>query len=96
MSEDNTLLTRVFSGKFARGIKNRFINRMQSYEDTVLDYPIQNALTREMCKEASHLNKIDFMSLWAGQAAYLCKEMTAAKIVEELRNEIIILRNRIE
>src|SRR3990167_2628772 len=46
-TQDNTILTRVFSGKMARGLKNKFIERMQQhYQDDILDYPIQNALTR--------------------------------------------------
>lgn len=88
---DNTTLTRAFSGKFARGIVNQFINRMESYSDAILEYPIQNKLTSTMRREAAKANNIDFMSMWAGQAAYLCKDLPAAKLLQELQNEIKFL-----
>lgn len=88
LSQDETILTRAFSGKFARGIKNKFITRMQSHENDILDYPIQNALTSAMRKEAYKQNNTDFMSMWAGQSAYLCKEISAARLIEDLNNEI--------
>jgi hypothetical protein len=88
---DNTTLTRAFSGKLARGIVNKFITRMQSHEKRILDYPIQNALTSAMRKESAKQNNTDFMSMWAGQAAYLCKALPAAQLIEELNNEVIAL-----
>lgn len=88
LSQDETILTRAFSGKFARGIENKFITRMQLHEHDILDYPIQNALTSAMRKEAAKQNNTDFMSLWAGQSAYLCKEISAAKLIEDFDNEV--------
>lgn len=81
---DPTTLTRAFSGKLARGIYNKFIGRMQTYEKDILNYPIQNALTTAMRKEAAKQKNIDFMSLWAGQAAHLCKSLYAEEIVAAL------------
>jgi len=88
LSQDETILTRAFSGKFARGIKNKFITRMQLHEHDILDYPIQNALTSAMRKEAQKQNNTDFMSMWAGQSAYLCKEISAAKLIEDFDTEV--------
>ena len=89
--QDNTTLTRAFSGKLARGIINKFITRMQSHENNILDYPIQNALTSAMRKESAKQNNVDFMSMWAGQAAYLCKALPVAQLIEELNREVIAL-----
>lgn len=85
----STVLTRAFSGKFARGLNNKFIERMIVHERAILEYPIQNKLTQMMRKEAAKQNNIDFMSMWAGSSCYLCKELPAAKIIEELNNELI-------
>lgn len=85
---DNTTLTRAFSGKLARGIDNKFIQRMRQYENDILDYPIQNTLTSPMRKEAAIKNLTDFMSLWAGQGACLCKEVPAAQLIRELGYEV--------
>jgi nitronate monooxygenase len=90
-SHDNTILTRAFSGKLARGIVNEFITKMQPHEKNILDYPIQNALTSAMRKEAYKQNNIDFMSMWAGRAAYLCKALPAAQLIEELNSKVIAL-----
>lgn len=87
--KDNTVLTRAFSGKFARGIRNKFTERLTNQENAILAYPIQNALTRSMRVEAAKQNCTDFMALWAGQAAHLCQEKPAADLIRELTNEVI-------
>ncbi len=94
ISQDNTILTRAFSGKLARGIINQFITRMKPHEKNILDYPIQNALTSAMRKEAGKQDNIDFMSMWAGQAAYLCKARSAMHFIEELNREVIALLSK--
>ncbi|QMT59540.1 nitronate monooxygenase [Legionella sp. PC997] len=83
--QDNTVLTRAFSGKLARGIRNQFIERMNTKTLNILDYPIQNTLTSGMRKKAKEQNNIDFMSLWAGQSAQLCRDMS----VNELMNALV-------
>ncbi|KTD42132.1 NAD(P)H-dependent flavin oxidoreductase [Legionella parisiensis] len=82
--QDNTVLTRVFSGKLARGIRNQFIERMEARKVNVLDYPIQNALTSVMRKKAKEQSNIDFMSMWAGQSAQLCRNTSANELVRAL------------
>ncbi len=93
-TEDNTTLTRVFSGKLARGIQNKFIERMAAYQNEVLDYPIQNALTRSMRQEAARQANVDFMSLWAGQSVYLCQSCGAAELVTKLIREMDVLMTK--
>jgi len=87
-THDETTLTRVFSGKMARCINNKFIERMQLYQDAVLDYPIQNALTRSMRKDAETKGDVDFMSLWAGQSAHLSRAYCAAELIKTLTDEV--------
>lgn len=84
----DSTLTRAFSGKLARGIKNKFIERMLTHENDILEYPIQNALTQPMRKTAQKLNLPEFMSLFAGESAYLCKEISAAALIKELTDEL--------
>jgi nitronate monooxygenase len=80
-TEITTTLTRVFSGKPARGLKNRFIEELQQAEAYLPGYPIQNALTREIRQAAAEQNNVDFMSLWAGQGCPLCRDKAAAKLM---------------
>lgn len=85
LKKDETVLTRAFSGKFARGIKNIFIERMKAHESTILAYPIQHAMTTEMRKVAAQQDNIEFMSMWAGQSAFRCKSISVAALIEELK-----------
>lgn len=87
-SGDNTTLTKVFSGKLARLIKNDFIERMQAHIDSILDYPIQNALTRPMRKIAAEQGQINFMSLFAGQNLRLCRKLSVKELMSALKKEM--------
>lgn len=82
--QDKTTLTRAFSGKLARGLNNDFITRMKPYEETILQYPLQNSLTRPMRKRAEQLNRTEFMSMWAGRNAHSCKDVSATEIIQEI------------
>jgi len=85
---DDTTLTTVFSGKLARSIKNKFIARMQKYEQDVLHYPAQNALTSGMRKAAATQNTTDFMSLYSGQHGYMTTGMPAGEFIQELNRKM--------
>ena len=82
--KDTTVLTKAYSGKYARGLANQFTERMQAYEKDILDYPIQNAFTAPIRKAAGTQNNPDFLSLFAGQGVQHCKKMTAAQLIKVL------------
>lgn len=88
-SEDQTVLTRTFSGKWARGIKNKFIVEMQEHEKAFPDFPIQNTLTQSIRKTATLQNNQDFMSLWSGQSPRLAKYQTAETLINNMITEAI-------
>lgn len=81
---DTSVLTAAFSGRLARGLRNKFTDRLANHSEYILPFPIQNAMTRSMRNEAAKQNCTDFMSLWAGQSAYLCKETTVAELMRQL------------
>ncbi|MFF8265350.1 NAD(P)H-dependent flavin oxidoreductase [Streptomyces virginiae] len=66
-----TVLTRLFTGRTARGIVNRFVRDMAPYEEAVPAYPMQSALMQSVRREAGDQGREDLSSLWAGQAAAL-------------------------
>lgn len=80
--KDNTRLTRAFSGRLARGIRNRFLEEMEAID--VPDYPIQNALTRPLRQAASVQSRTEFMSLWAGESAFHCKQQSVTSLIHSL------------
>lgn len=85
--QDNTTLTRAFSGKLARGIRNNFIDCMQTNHSGILDYPIQNALTKSMRQKAKEIGSTEFMSMWAGQTAALCRDISVNELIVQLVDE---------
>lgn len=89
-SDDGTRLTRVFSGKYARGIVTDFMQDLRPFEHEVPAYPIQNALTGEIRKAAAQQGRLELMSLWAGQGAGLARALPAAQLVQTLADELNI------
>ncbi|CEG56109.1 NAD(P)H-dependent flavin oxidoreductase [Legionella fallonii] len=86
---NQTRFTRAFSGRWARGIKNRFMEEMERRENDILPFPAQNAFTRDMRKKATELGKAEFLSLWAGQAVNLIRKMTTEELVQTLYGETV-------
>jgi nitronate monooxygenase len=87
--ESDTRVTRAFSGRFARGIANRFMIEMQAaaVEGSILPFPLQNALTRPLRTAAAKQGRAEFLSLWAGQGVRMARRMTAADLVATLAEE---------
>ncbi|MCM3725096.1 nitronate monooxygenase [Neobacillus cucumis] len=83
-NEDQTVFTRSFSGKWARGIKNKFILEMQKHEPLFPDYPVQNTLTQDIRKTSAVQNNQDFMSLWSGQSPRLAKSQTVESLITNI------------
>ena len=83
-----TRLTRSFSGRYARGIENRFMRQMAPVEAQVPPYPIQNALTGSIRAAASAHNDTELMSLWAGTGVARARPMPAEKLIALLASEL--------
>ncbi|WP_412543918.1 nitronate monooxygenase [Longispora sp. K20-0274] len=76
---DVTVLTRLFSGRTARAIANRFVREMAEFEDVVPGYPVQNSLMLPIRRAAGERGDPGLVNLWAGQAAPLTGPGTAAE-----------------
>ena len=83
-TEASTVTTKVFSGKLARGIDNRFIQEMESSEIELPAYPIQHVITQPLRKEAGAKKQADFMSLWSGQGGRLSRDESATDIMKRI------------
>jgi nitronate monooxygenase len=82
-----TRVSRIYSGKPARGLINEFMRRLDPVEKEIPAYPIQNALTGPIRRAAAKANRPEFMSLWAGQGVSMCREMPAAELMTALIRE---------
>lgn len=86
--DDQTVITRAFSGRPARGIVNSFIEQMSAPEaPEPLPFPVQNALTGPMRRAAAQQNDANRLALWAGQGAPLARAIGAGELVERLVEE---------
>lgn len=84
-NEDDTTLTTTFTGKPARGIKNKFMEEMHAYQDELLPYPVQHELTTSLRKKAAQEINPERMSMWAGQGIRMAqKDKTVGELIEML------------
>ncbi len=88
-------LTRAFSGKWARGIENKFMQEMNERESVIPDFPIQHTLTQPIRKAATEQNQSDYMSLWAGQSPMLSKDQTVKMLMDRLWKEVELVKKSI-
>jgi nitronate monooxygenase len=83
-----TRLTRAFSGRYARGIENRFMEQMKSVETHVPAYPVQNALTTSIRSAAAASADPQLMSLWAGAEVARARAMSVSQLMLTLAAEM--------
>jgi nitronate monooxygenase len=81
---ESTVLTRAFSGRLARGIPSRMLRELEQAGAPRAPFPAQNWLTAPIRAEAARRGDAELMSLWAGQAAPLVREKSAAALMAEL------------
>ena len=84
-SQLDALLTRAFTGRLARGIRNRLSEDLARYAGDFAPYPVQVWLTGSFKSAAIAQGRGDFISLWAGQIAPLLRQRHA----EELFNDLV-------
>ncbi len=85
---NTTRLTRAITGRYARGVENRFMRQMELVEAEVPAYPVQNALTGSIRAEAARRGDPELMSLWAGTGVARSRAMPVKKLMETLIAEI--------
>ncbi len=83
VKEKDVILTKSFSGKYARGIRNIFIDTIENTE-FILPYPYQYKLTSELKKIAKSYKNTDFVSIWTGQSLNSFSGNSTTQIIEEL------------
>lgn len=67
--DTDTALTRSFSGRWARGIRNELMTEIELAGISIPPYPFQNSLTVKLRKLAQQADDSDYTNLWAGQSA---------------------------
>jgi nitronate monooxygenase len=84
-SNRETSLTRAFTGRLARGIRNSFM--AEHDEAAPIAYPEVHYVTAPLRKAARERGDASLIHLWAGETHELARELPAADIVAELVSE---------
>ena len=83
-----TALTRGFTGRLARGIKNRLLDDLNDKDIEILPYPLQRALVRSLSIPAEKAGRTDLLPLWAGQSANLSRCTDVHTLLDTLVAEV--------
>ena len=81
-----TAFTRAFTGRTARGIRNRMMNEYSNAAPKA--YPEVHYLTAPLRQAGRGRNDPEVVNLWAGQAFGLTRRMPAADLVATLAREL--------
>ncbi|TXD96785.1 nitronate monooxygenase [Psychrobacter frigidicola] len=90
-----TRLTRLFSGKQARGLVNGYLRDFSQFdnanifdkEERLPPYPQLNAMTNTMRANAGRNEDAEHLSLWAGQCVALVRQEQTIELLERLVKE---------
>lgn len=80
--EQATTLTKAFTGKYARGLKNKFTEQMD--EAVVAPYPLQHYLTLDIRKASAQQQRPEYLSLWMGENSSLAIAASVKEIIATL------------
>lgn len=80
----HTALTRVFTGRLARGINNRIIQESKEKAEDFAPYPAQSWFMKHIKTKSIENNQPDLISLWCGQSAPLLKHKSAYDLFQSL------------
>lgn len=84
---EDLVLTRSFSGRWARGIANTLTKTIDKSTLEIPPYPIQNGLTTPIRNWAKQHDNPEFIALWAGTHADQAKSLPTAEIIHQFLTE---------
>jgi len=87
VQQTEIVLTKSFTGKYARGIYNTFMHHFDS-STALLPYPYQNILTRSFRSVAREMQNADLVNVWAGQSVHDYSRDSTKTILEKLIKDV--------
>jgi nitronate monooxygenase len=88
---EGTVITRAFSGRYARGLRNRFA---VEHDDAPTGYPEIHHLTRPLRAAATAAGDADVPNLWAGTGWRAVTDEPAADVVRRIARDLVRFRSR--
>ncbi len=89
--DNSTALTNVFTGRPARSIVNRIIREIGPMSDVAPAFPLAGGALMPLRAKSEAMGSGDFISLWAGQAVHLGRELPAGELTRLLAEEAFAL-----
>jgi nitronate monooxygenase len=80
----HTVLTRVFSGRPARGIVNRIIQELGYMNEAAPEFPLASLALAPLRAKAESMGLDDFSPLWSGENASGCEEIPAGELTRRM------------
>jgi nitronate monooxygenase len=87
MDGDETTITRAFTGKPARAVRNGFIEWGERANPPLLPFPVQQKLTAPLRAAGARQASPDHIAGWSGQAGALGRRLPAQDLVRALVDE---------
>jgi nitronate monooxygenase len=87
--DDSTALTNLFSGRPARGILNSYLQESGPMSDAAPVFPYAATLVAPLRAASERAGSVDYMQLWAGQAAALAKPVPADQLTRKLAADVL-------
>jgi nitronate monooxygenase len=91
-----TGLTRGFTGRLARGIKNHLLDELNQKDIEILPYPLQRALVRHLSIPAEKGGRSELLPLWAGQSATLSRCTDVRAVLDKLVTEVSLIGGTVQ
>ncbi len=82
-----TTLTRAYTGRLGRGLRNKITEEMRGQEQNLLPFPLQSQFMSSLRKAAIEQKRWEFLYLWSGQIAPILKHKKAAGLMQSLIEE---------
>jgi nitronate monooxygenase len=90
--DNSTRLTRAFTGRPARSVRNRLSEALAAHEDRAAPFPLQRIWTAPLAGAAAAKGRAaEFQPLWSGQAGPRAREAPSAEIFREICGEALAL-----
>ncbi|MGA9154546.1 MAG: nitronate monooxygenase [Candidatus Nitrosopolaris sp.] len=86
--ETDTVVTKIFTGRPARGLRNSFVHEYLKSGSKPLAWPIQSLAANDIYAAAQQQNNAEYFPLLAGQGLRMLKKgQSAAEIIQEIMSE---------
>lgn len=97
-SAEDTYLTKVFTGKYVRCLKNQLVEDIESkfVSDEILPYPLQHYLTQELRSQAKKKDDFHYAGFWSGQATSLARALSVQALIKALEEETKVSVSRLK